>query len=81
MNMKLQQEERDVLIAEVGGRNIRMTGHVVYVFSILAVVVAFLIAHFLLSESFSPVETVGVAMVIAGVILIVRKPKGVRPRR
>ena len=47
---------------------------------LIEVVVAFVIAHFLLSESFSPIETVGVAMVIAGVILVIGKPKGARQK-
>lgn len=43
---------------------------------LIEVVVAFVIAHFLLSESFSPVETVGVCMVLAGVLLVLEKPNG-----
>jgi uncharacterized membrane protein len=31
------------------------------------------ISHFMLSESFSPIETVGVVMVLTGVILVVKR--------
>ncbi|MBP2681742.1 MAG: putative permease [Candidatus Krumholzibacteriota bacterium] len=40
---------------------------------LVEVVVAFLISHFLLGESFSPVETVGVVLVMAGVVTVVTK--------
>jgi drug/metabolite transporter (DMT)-like permease len=40
---------------------------------LIEVVVAFVISHFMLSESFSPVETVGVVMVLTGVVLVVKR--------
>ncbi len=40
---------------------------------LIEVVVAFGISHFLLSESFSPVETVGVVLVLTGVILVAKR--------
>jgi drug/metabolite transporter (DMT)-like permease len=40
---------------------------------LIEVVVAFLISHFLLGEAFSPIETLGVAMVMTGVVLTVRR--------
>ena len=40
---------------------------------LIEVVVAFLIAHFFLGEFYSPVETVGVLMVIAGVVMVLRR--------
>lgn len=40
---------------------------------LIEVVVAFAISHFMLSESFSPIETVGVAMVLTGVVLVVKR--------
>jgi drug/metabolite transporter (DMT)-like permease len=40
---------------------------------LVEVVVAFLISHFFLGESFSGVETVGVVLVIAGVVTVVTK--------
>jgi len=47
---------------------------------LIEVVVAFLLAYFFLGESFSPVETVGVVMVLAGAMLVVRKPEAVRKK-
>ena len=40
---------------------------------LVEVVVAFLLSHAFLSESFSPIETVGVVMVMAGVVMVLRK--------
>jgi drug/metabolite transporter (DMT)-like permease len=40
---------------------------------LIEVVVAFLISYFLLAESFSSVETLGVAMVMTGVVLVLRR--------
>ena len=40
---------------------------------LIEVVVAFGISHFLLSESFSGIETVGVVLVLAGVILVAKR--------
>lgn len=40
---------------------------------LVEIVVAFLISHFLLDESFSPVETVGVAMVLVGVLMVLKR--------
>jgi drug/metabolite transporter (DMT)-like permease len=46
---------------------------------LIEVVVAFVISYFFLGESFSPLESVGVAMVMAGVIMVLRKPPRVEP--
>ncbi len=40
---------------------------------LVEVVVAFLISHFFLGESFSGIETVGVVLVLAGVVLVVAR--------
>ncbi len=40
---------------------------------LIEVVVAFLISYFFLGESFSPIESVGVAMVMAGVVMVLGK--------
>ncbi|UCH83310.1 MAG: EamA family transporter [Candidatus Latescibacterota bacterium] len=40
---------------------------------LIEIVVAFLIAHFALGESFSGVESIGVAMVLIGVVMVLRK--------
>ena len=40
---------------------------------LIEVIVAFVISHFALGESFSGVETVGVALVILGVLMVVKK--------
>ena len=40
---------------------------------LVEIVVAFLISHFFLGESFSPVESVGVVMVLAGVLMVLKK--------
>lgn len=45
---------------------------------LIEVVVAFLISHFLLGESFSLVESVGVAMVMTGVVMVFGRPRPLR---
>jgi drug/metabolite transporter (DMT)-like permease len=40
---------------------------------LVEIVVAFVISHLLLGEFFSPVETLGVVMVLAGVLMVLRK--------
>ena len=40
---------------------------------LVEIVVAFAISHFLLGESFSPAETIGVSMVLAGVLMVLKK--------
>ena len=40
---------------------------------LIEVVVAFLISHTFLAESFSPVETVGVAMVMVGIVMVLKR--------
>jgi drug/metabolite transporter (DMT)-like permease len=40
---------------------------------LIEIVVAFSIAHLGLSESFSPVESIGVALVVAGVLLVAKR--------
>jgi len=40
---------------------------------LIEVVVAFVISHFMLSESYSSVETVGVLMVLTGVVLVAKR--------
>lgn len=40
---------------------------------LIEVVVAFAIAHVLLSESFSPIESAGVGLVLAGILLVVKR--------
>ena len=46
---------------------------------LIEIVVAFGISYFFLGESFSPVESVGVAMVMAGVIMVFHKPPPTEP--
>jgi drug/metabolite transporter (DMT)-like permease len=43
---------------------------------LVEVVVAFLISHFFLGESFSGIETVGVVLVLAGVVMVVARRRG-----
>jgi drug/metabolite transporter (DMT)-like permease len=40
---------------------------------LIEVIVAFLISHHLLGESYSPVEAVGVGMVLVGILMVLRK--------
>jgi len=42
---------------------------------LVEVVVAFLISHFFLGETFSGIETVGVVLVLAGVVMVVARRK------